>query len=751
MLFVFVFVIAVQLVLFQPIVIEQRVVLFLALIEQLVFVLESVRSAEQFLQLVLVAVQLIVAWQFVEFLQFVLVAGRSRFLQLQLQLFIAPALIFVIVIERGQPAAMIFTLRQLEARCEERPAGYRETVLAHATVNGANLALDRDGERAIRTWLEAQAARPLPADSLAGLENFFARVAVINLAKRTDRKERLTTHLHEIGWPFKEPQWIVATPGSEMTPPPDWPSTRNIWAGNQTHRQIIEDAFNDGLENVLIFEDDAVFLPGFDKRMAFFLRHVPDDWGMLMIGGSRTRGYQQRQIIGDLHHVRGLNGIECYAIHRRFMPAAIELLKTTRRHSDEALHRVMWEAPTYTMRPALAMQWQGYSDNFERQFKSRGRLALPTDRAGAVILSTGEKRRLLMANAAASFRRNMPRMNVRLFTDRALRGYDSTPLPRSLTGDSSRDAKTRLLDLCPFEWGIVLDDDTVTLRPFPDVDRVLDGAEIAMAADHCYPLMRDALDLHLRHKWGSQAESDYTREQFPDCDAHPHFNSGVIFFHRGDATRELSRLWHEEWKRFRGIDQLALYRAIRRSGIAVKPLPPELHYRAGMRSAVADPAIVHIIGSKWKLREWLRERGLPVIEPRVANRKSPRPEVASRSPSTVAGGPQRIMLKGGIRYEEIDGAWVEIVNGRRTGRTCGGCASPADDPAQWGPPLWREIHAADRWDRAWPARILCPECQAHTFEYLAAHPPPIGAAFKQWAVDFHNAVNRRLGRPEWGR
>lgn len=106
----------------------------------------------------------------------------------------------------------------------------------------------------------------------------FGRVVVINRPDRADRKLALLTHLREIGWPFREPEWHVAAPGNQLPPPPpDWHSTRNIWAGNKSHCQIIREAYAAGCESVLIMEDDCLYLPDFLARVSTFLRAVPNE------------------------------------------------------------------------------------------------------------------------------------------------------------------------------------------------------------------------------------------------------------------------------------------------------------------------------------------------------------------------------------------------------------------------------------------------------------------------------------------
>ncbi len=81
--------------------------------------------------------------------------------------------------------------------------------------------------------------------------------------------------------------------------------------------------------------------------------------------------------------------------------------------------------------------------------------------------------------------------------------------------------------------------------------------------------------------------------------------------------------------------------------------------------------------------------------------------------------------------------------------------TPHADPRDWktlGPKLWAELHTKLDADRAWlddfTARIPCGECKAHWQKLLAETPPGFGEGFFAWGVNAHNAVNRRLGKPE---
>lgn len=75
--------------------------------------------------------------------------------------------------------------------------------------------------------------------------------------------------------------------------------------------------------------------------------------------------------------------------------------------------------------------------------------------------------------------------------------------------------------------------------------------------------------------------------------------------------------------------------------------------------------------------------------------------------------------------------------------------------------LWAELHARPgQWtgadvERAWlerfVGRVPCGDCRAHWKAYTTANPPDLSGpqAYYGWTVAAHNAVNRRLGKPEW--
>lgn len=88
------------------------------------------------------------------------------------------------------------------------------------------------------------------------------------------------------------------------------------------------------------------------------------------------------------------------------------------------------------------------------------------------------------------------------------------------------------------------------------------------------------------------------------------------------------------------------------------------------------------------------------------------------------------------------------------------------DPALWGKAFWDTLHYAaagyptdptdDRKDVATRffssfADVLpCNECRDHATAYVKAKPPTVASkdSLLQWTLDFHNAVNVKLGMPQ---
>lgn len=113
----------------------------------------------------------------------------------------------------------------------------------------------------------------------------FDRVVVITLFDREDRWFDFMRRLPS-DWPFRPPLRFMARDGRKMTIPVWWTAGEGAWGCYQSHTAILEDCINDGIESVLILEDDALFLPNFVADWNAFFNQLPSDWQYLYLGGQ---------------------------------------------------------------------------------------------------------------------------------------------------------------------------------------------------------------------------------------------------------------------------------------------------------------------------------------------------------------------------------------------------------------------------------------------------------------------------------
>ncbi len=161
-----------------------------------------------------------------------------------------------------------------------KAAGYMQTFVYHYTGHRKDKLNETDWQR-----------KPVISDNVitgCQIENLVDKAYVINLDRRQDRLERFTKGLPK---PWLLPEVIRQKAiDVNLAPPPDWFRHEvGQWGCRQSHLRILEDSLNEGIDSVLIFEDDAEFCPDFNNRLKAFLTELPTDWELVFLGGNHTR------------------------------------------------------------------------------------------------------------------------------------------------------------------------------------------------------------------------------------------------------------------------------------------------------------------------------------------------------------------------------------------------------------------------------------------------------------------------------
>jgi hypothetical protein len=244
-------------------------------------------------------------------------------------------------------------------------------------------------ERVLRTIDAARAhaggarsrggAAVMPDQSIdtASVRPFFDRIVVISLARRDDRRAHLLRHFEEIDWPFVPPALFDAIDGGAHQPPAWWHAGAPAWGCYLSHRRVMESALADGVERLLVLEDDVRFVADFRVRAGRLLRQLPDDWEMLYLGGQHQQPERHvpAPVHSDLVRARQVTRTHAYAIRRRCLARVVPWLaddagqaEHPHRHLDHRL-AALHEAGgciVYAAVPWLAGQQGGYSDIQQR-------------------------------------------------------------------------------------------------------------------------------------------------------------------------------------------------------------------------------------------------------------------------------------------------------------------------------------------------------------------------------------------------
>ncbi len=135
----------------------------------------------------------------------------------------------------------------------------------------------------------------------------FDRTYYINLDHRPDRaNEFLDAFPESLGNPVRFP----ATDGNKAKRPPWWIHTAGALGCFLSHQALIEQCLADGVESVLVLEDDAMPEGEFERRYNEFMDSLPDDWRWLYLGGyhkfaDKHPPQQVNQFVWRPHAVRG--------------------------------------------------------------------------------------------------------------------------------------------------------------------------------------------------------------------------------------------------------------------------------------------------------------------------------------------------------------------------------------------------------------------------------------------------------------
>lgn len=177
------------------------------------------------------------------------------------------------------------------------------------------------------------------------VNDFFNKVVLINLDKRTDRLEDVSKELNQLNIEFER---ISAVDAVELgITPKD--------ACRASHIKALEMAEG----NTLILEDDATFMPEFADNFTKFIENLPRHWDIIYLGAyighsEPVNNYMVRGLITSSTHA--------YCINPKRITEMLEMARNTTDHIDVAYAKEHPRLKAYVAKPTLVKQKPSFSD-----------------------------------------------------------------------------------------------------------------------------------------------------------------------------------------------------------------------------------------------------------------------------------------------------------------------------------------------------------------------------------------------------
>ena len=182
------------------------------------------------------------------------------------------------------------------------------------------------------------------------VNDFFDKVIVINLDRRTDRMEKLAPQLEKLDIQYKR---FSAVDGKKLDIDP-------IVAGLRSHLQVMKQIAG---QRVLILEDDAQFVEDFNEKFEKVMQTLPEDWDIFYLGALVPKDVGLIRMVNRHWGIQVLTtGSQAYCINPSKLEYFISKLEDYNSYIDIGLRDFAKDLKAYIAQPNLVTQFPSYSD-----------------------------------------------------------------------------------------------------------------------------------------------------------------------------------------------------------------------------------------------------------------------------------------------------------------------------------------------------------------------------------------------------
>ncbi len=134
----------------------------------------------------------------------------------------------------------------------------------------------------------------------------------------------------------------------------------------QSHRTIIEGLEKDNKGLCIIMEDDIIPCGDFEKRLDMFIKELPADWDIFMLGFFSTERSQFAQVSEHIHKANSqICASHCYIVNPNSYQKVLDEFDNPDHENniDVLLMEFQKKANVYISIPCFCYQYHSFSDN----------------------------------------------------------------------------------------------------------------------------------------------------------------------------------------------------------------------------------------------------------------------------------------------------------------------------------------------------------------------------------------------------
>lgn len=192
------------------------------------------------------------------------------------------------------------------------------------------------------------------------LDNISNKIYVLNLKTRTDRREHIVNQLQKIN--CNNYIIIDAIDGKELV------NTTRLTNGmlglNHTYLKIYDEWVKESPDNIIIIEDDCVFLDNFNEELLNYMSNIPSDWEMLYFGGNHNYhvGSQTEKINDYCIKLNNTYTAHCVVLKNYVFEELIKNIRSMEIENDVYMATLQKKYNAYSTSKKITTQLPNFSD-----------------------------------------------------------------------------------------------------------------------------------------------------------------------------------------------------------------------------------------------------------------------------------------------------------------------------------------------------------------------------------------------------